>query len=161
MILKCYKCGLNKTPPDFHKGPNRTGPRSQYASYCKECISAYSKQYEYKYRETRVAYRQRVKHTPEVKLKQLLKTNTVDRSQLDFEWCWDRLDTLHFKCEVTGKAFTWGSKEPTSLSIDRIDPTKGYTKDNVRFVCWWINAAMGTWGEDTIRELIKEWMDNE
>lgn len=124
-------------------------------------MSAYGKQHEHKYKQGRDEYRQRVKNNPEVKLKQLLRVGHIDRSALDFDWCWNRLTENKFKCEITGKDFTWGSKEPTSLSIDRIDPTKGYTKDNVRFVCWWINTAMGDWGIDTVVKLIKEWMDNE
>ena len=28
---------------------------------------------------------------------------------------------------------------PFKASLDRIDPTKGYTEDNVRWVCWAVN----------------------
>ena len=80
----------------------------------------------------------------------------IDRTALDFEWAWAKLVEQDFRCSLTGIAFTWGVKDPTTLSIDRIDPSKGYTKENVRFVCWWVNAAMGTWGFDMLQQLIRE-----
>lgn len=47
------------------------------------------------------------------------------------------------------------------LSIDRVDCTKGYTKDNIRLVCWWLNAAMGTWGLEFLLNNIKGILDND
>ena len=35
-------------------------------------------------------------------------------------------------------------------SIDRINATKGYTKDNVRIVCLAANVAMMQWGENVL-----------
>lgn len=159
--FSCSRCKKEKDVSEFHKGNGLTGPRSKVASYCKQCMSEYGKETSYKYRQSRVEYRAKVKHYPEVKLKQLLRVSHVDRTALDYDWCWKRLCDNNFRCEITGKKFTWGSKEPTSLSIDRIDTNKGYTKDNIRFVCWWVNAAMGTWGLETLRELTREWQDNE
>jgi hypothetical protein len=97
---------------------------------------------------------------PTRRLKRLLSATTTNRQELDFEWAWDHLVKLDFKCEITGIPFTWDVRGPTTLSIDRIDPTKGYTKDNVRFVCWWINAAMGNWGLTKLKEVLKEWNEN-
>jgi hypothetical protein len=39
---------------------------------------------------------------------------------------------------------TWlqgAGRLPTNLSIDRIDNTRGYTADNIQFVCDWANTA--------------------
>jgi hypothetical protein len=50
------------------------------------------------------------------------------------------------KCEITGIAFGLNGKRgpfPFSPSVDRIDPTKGYTQDNCRFVLWGCNAIKG------------------
>ena len=57
-------------------------------------------------------------------------------------------------CSVTGIPFVLDStgdsavKHPLAPSIDRIDSSKGYTADNVRVVCWAVNAACSTWGLD-------------
>ncbi len=51
------------------------------------------------------------------------------------------------KCVLTGFPFTVGNGDvvrkngahPYAPSIDKIDPTKGYTPDNCRFVLWVVN----------------------
>lgn len=104
-------------------------------------------------------YYDKTKATPEKRIKQLLRATTVDRSLLSYEFIWTRLESNGFKCEITGIPFNWESRSPTGLSIDRIDPALPYTPENIRLVCWWINAAMGNWGLDKLKELIKEWND--
>jgi hypothetical protein len=46
------------------------------------------------------------------------------------------------KCAVSGVPFTWqrGRIAPTSISIDRVDNSRGYELDNVRLVCYAVNA---------------------
>lgn len=39
-------------------------------------------------------------------------------------------------------------KVPTNVSIDRIDPTKGYERDNVQLVCYWVNIMKGALFEE-------------
>lgn len=56
-------------------------------------------------------------------------------------------------CEVTGLPFSWTryakrTIRPMAPSVDRIDSSKGYTRDNVRLVIFAANCAMGSWGED-------------
>ena len=58
-------------------------------------------------------------------------------------------------CGSQGRRF-WNT-----VSLDRRDPTKGYTIQNVRVVCWAINAAMGTWGEEVLRSLMAAWLKAE
>jgi hypothetical protein len=44
------------------------------------------------------------------------------------------------KCFYTGREFINETNNPQSFSIDRIDSSKGYTKDNINLVCWYINC---------------------
>lgn len=64
---------------------------------------------------------------------------------LDLEWVLSRIKN---KCEVTGLKFVlytvgqgYGTRHALAPSVDRIDPRKGYTKDNCRVVIWWFNCA--------------------
>lgn len=64
------------------------------------------------------------------------------------------------RCALTGFEFVldcpssgW-KNHPFSISLDRIDSSKGYSVDNVRFVITAINLAMSEWGEDVFREVI-------
>lgn len=45
----------------------------------------------------------------------------------------------HGLCYYSGRPMTYLPHQPTSLSMDRLDPSKSYTKDNVVFCCSQIN----------------------
>jgi hypothetical protein len=55
-------------------------------------------------------------------------------------------------CSVTGIPFDLARHNPWSPSLDRIDSSLGYTKENTRVVCWMFNAAKNKWrDEDVLR----------
>lgn len=76
---------------------------------------------------------------------------------LTAEWILERLES---GCELTGLSFKLeaGSRDAMSPSVDRIDSSGGYTKDNCRVILWGLNAAFGTWGEDAFREIVLAWL---
>ena len=68
------------------------------------------------------------------------------KATLDFEltpeWVQAKLDVG--RCEVTGLPFSWNSgnkTNPWGPSIDKVDPSKGYTIGNSRLVVWIYNTA--------------------
>ncbi len=71
---------------------------------------------------------------------------------------WNRQDG---KCAVSGIYFMesdlkiTNGRRPFVPSIDRIDASKGYTRDNVRLVCSIVNYAMMTWGLDVLDFLVR------
>ena len=60
-------------------------------------------------------------------------------------------------CEMTGRPLVVGSG-PFAPTLDRINPAKGYVRGNVRVICRLMNFALGSWGEDLLREVIGEWL---
>ena len=76
---------------------------------------------------------------------------------IDTEWVEGRLMTGH--CEVTGLPFTMepdnGRTSPLSPSLDRIDSSKGYTRDNVQVVVWIYNNAKSHWGVGALHTLAR------
>lgn len=71
-------------------------------------------------------------------------------------------DEQNYKCKLTGirfdnKAYNVISN-PFRASIDRIDPSKGYTKDNVRLVLVAVNFALNEFGEDTFKVICKSYL---
>lgn len=62
------------------------------------------------------------------------------------------------KCEVTGVDLVLSNRNfnPYTASIDRIDPSKGYTKDNVRIVCLIYNYCKNRFNEDTVIQFLKK-----
>jgi hypothetical protein len=69
---------------------------------------------------------------------------------LDKAWVLRRLEQAGFCCEVTGLPLDAsvgetgvGFANRTGASLDRIDSTRGYTKDNVRVAATRMNVALG------------------
>lgn len=71
---------------------------------------------------------------------------------LDEEW----LQKQPLMCAISGRKFEIPDKGvgPFTPSFDRIDPKKGYTKSNTQIICFWLNAAKGSWPESVLRENI-------
>jgi len=63
-------------------------------------------------------------------------------------------DSQEGLCALSGIRMTWatGKTAPTSISIDRIDNSKGYVDGNVRLVCVCVNAFKSTMSDE---ELLK------
>ncbi len=71
--------------------------------------------------------------------------------ELTPEWIQQKLDTGI--CEVTGLplVLSFGEgKKPWSPSLDRIDSSKGYTKDNTRMTVWLYNAAKNVFQDSDV-----------
>ena len=62
------------------------------------------------------------------------------------------------RCELSGIPLKMadGARDYDSISLDRMDPDYGYTIENVRIVCWAINAAAGTWGLKKALEIMRK-----
>lgn len=86
---------------------------------------------------------------------------------LDIGWIKERL----YFCEVTGIKFelrdmatksttNYSNRKPLTPSVDRVDPDKGYTKDNCRIVCWWYNLAKSNWDDLAVKQIVLEWVKN-
>jgi hypothetical protein len=80
---------------------------------------------------------------------------------LDHEWA---KENWTGKCALTGIEFKSGKgkKGPTpySASIDKIDPAKGYTKENSRFILCGVNFLKGIGTDDDMYHIAHELIVN-
>ena len=65
-----------------------------------------------------------------------------------------------YKCAVSGVPFSLESvglakTRPYAPSVDRIDSSKGYVLDNVRFVCMSVNFLMNSWGDEVYKRVAR------
>jgi len=60
---------------------------------------------------------------------------------LEFSITIDDLKNYKLKCYYTGRELTYEPHQLNTVSLDRIDSNKGYTKDNVVFCCDCVNVG--------------------
>lgn len=85
---------------------------------------------------------------------------------IDYEWAENNFLNQNGSCLLTGIPFDLisnlnriGRYNPFAPSLDRIDPGKGYTKNNTRIVCNAINIALNNWGDDFFAQLAKAFLN--
>lgn len=86
----------------------------------------------------------------------------VDIDHLMFLWQEQKgccaVSGLPFSYETKATAFV---KTPFAPSLDRIDPSQGYIRGNVRLVCTIANFALNQWGDDVVRRFAHGVIDTE
>jgi hypothetical protein len=88
------------------------------------------------------------------------RRRTPDRplTDADLVMIWERSEG---RCAVSGLEFSstavgaGRARHPFMPSLDQIEPSKGYTANNVRLVCVAANFAMNAWGLDTLISVAK------
>lgn len=71
----------------------------------------------------------------------------------------DMLERQEYRCAVSGIQFSDvevndAHKRPYMPSVDRIECSKGYTRDNVRIVCVAVNTMLQDWGDSVFHEIV-------
>lgn len=84
---------------------------------------------------------------------------------IDLEFLLELYEKQNKLCAITGMEFelkrTESKKErytPFGPSIDKIDHTKGYTKDNVRLVCVMVNLSLNTFGDECFDKMCEAYI---
>lgn len=66
------------------------------------------------------------------------------------------------KCELSGVTFILDalSRGPFAPSVDKIDPKKGYLKNNCRFILWALNAFKGESSDEVMLDIARSLIAN-
>lgn len=174
-IKKCTKCEEVKEINNFHK-LNSKFSKSKYSRVCKECkqqtdaayykrnrIKIISKNQEYycNNRERiaeqgKVRYNKRVEDSYLSILLQSCRGNARKRNRefsLTKELIIDLLKKQDNKCYYSGEELSLDRKLFNTVSVDRVDPQKGYTEDNVVLCCYRVNVVKNNLTHDDFVEL--------
>ena len=86
------------------------------------------------------------------------KKKNFEKCDLTVEWVEKKMILCNFRSEYTGiKMFPSKTKFfPFKPSLDRIDNSKGHTKDNVKLVCMAENFARNNFTFDEFQEYLLE-----
>ena len=83
------------------------------------------------------------------------KRNPEGEFTLDRDSMYELFKKQDGLCALSGKTLEIKKKTPHSLSIDKIDCTKGYTLDNVQWVTWAVNRAKGDLTQEQLLEMCR------
>lgn len=160
-MKQCTKCLELKPLTDF--GINRkvgsTNFRSttadQYKPYCKPCLAVIAKEW----RNANPNYHKNVsgkisKYPKELKpLLSAIRSRVTEAKQnnrrttreftIDADYMYELWIQQKGICYLTGFTLLVQKQSPYALSIDKIIPSLGYVKGNVKWCCWMANRAKG------------------
>ncbi len=167
-MKKCKTCNKNKPLSEFQKNGYRNG-QQRWTTSCKSCLSTPKIICEVcKENETRDSKKKACDSCYNLRRKAInLLTASQERAKnkgiendLTLEFI---IDKLKQPCPQTGLPFRLGKtgsnysdRDIQTPSVDKIDPSKGYTKDNVQIVCWGYNVAKQRF---TDKELLEFWLN--
>lgn len=149
----CKKCGAHKPYSEFY-----ADKKGRTRSSCCECLKALERA-----RKAGTTSRRSASHAawrkknPARALIGAAKHRAMQKGlAFDLDQWIPQLEERFARgvCEMTGLPLnTDGGRTWDSPSIDRIDPSGGYTITNVRVVLFALNAMMNTWGEGKVLEV--------
>ncbi len=154
-VKQCRKCGIEKTFSEFHKSKTK---KYGINSICKVCATEASHIYYLKHADAISAkvsvYRKSYipRHTREIdsRLKYLC-TKAKNRNKEFSLVLKDLLDVFEVQqglCAYTKLPLLAAINQFNTVSLDRIDSSKGYHKDNIQLVCAAINKMKQEYTEE-------------
>lgn len=161
---QCTRCKADKPLVAFHKDRTR---HNGVQSRCKACEKARTQlrkvnmSLQERNRRRRAEYT-RYEESTQRRASALFRAARANAKtagvpfDLTPEWIQDRIE--HGVCALSGLPLIMNRDpnvrvNPRAPSLDRIMIGGGYTKDNVRVVCWQANMARGQYADATLLEL--------
>lgn len=138
--LICYRCQIYKPVNEFDISTTKDNFRNKKARVCKKCRSK-------KYKDSASKSRGKMDFNRIITERfNSLKTRARNKKlvvEIDCNYLKELWTLQKGLCAISNLEMTYyfnNGRVPTNLSIDRIDSSKGYTKDNIQLVCMAINT---------------------
>lgn len=166
MEKKCKHCGVVKPLSLFIKNK---GCKDGRTNRCRDCEILWRQEY-YKINKDRINkrnadyridngmwYNKSLQH----RLRYVIQLGIIRAKKKKIEWnlslefltiLWEKQDG---KCVYSGVPLSYEDNHPHTVSLDRIDSSKGYTEDNVQFVCTIVNYVKQRFNEDVFLSFCK------
>lgn len=156
----CGQCGQCKNLSEFHKDKTK---KFGVSSTCKDCAKAHSRQYYLKNtehikenaRRYGKTYVPKFSRSIDSKLKNLC-TNAKNRNKeflISTEHLFDLWKNQEGRCAYTKLPLLSASNQFNTVSLDRIDSSKGYVVGNIQLVCTAVNKMKQEYSEDLFIQL--------
>lgn len=166
VVKTCRVCGETKLLSEFVKNKQSRGG---YTHRCKDCEKLWRQEY-YKNNTEHITARNenyRKENGPwynksiEHRLRYVSQLGVIRAKKKNIEWnlslefllsLWEKQQAM---CAYSGVPLTFEDNHPHTVSLDRLDSSKGYTEDNVQFVCTIVNYIKQRFDEDIFFDYCK------
>jgi hypothetical protein len=154
----CSRCKEVKSlPEDFYQNGVKKDGSPKYASWCKPCRLSITK---VRYREGNKYFLSIIDSRSKTPRAFLSYLRSKAKARKECSVTLDELEDIYNAqkglCALTGRVMAYRPGEANVMSIDRIDPSKTYTKDNVQLVCREANVLKWNLTKDELIAICKE-----
>lgn len=171
-VKVCFACENTKPITEFYSRPSRPNKHDKRCHACRrtyvnQCYAANKHRYkvsraEYaaknkdKQKQLTRAYSETIHGRSKILIKSAKQRATQKGREFSIDLDFVKSRLHNGKCEVTGIDFDLSPHDrlknnPFSPSLDRKDPTGGYTPENTRAVLWQYNAMKMDLFDDEVR----------
>lgn len=131
---KCKKCSQMKPIDQFY---NDNSKSDGFMSKCGPCLRSFDNFFAHLRRQAVLHARDRGKMDQKHQNNGTRAEVTITAQDLQDMW-----NTQNGKCALSGLSMTMDPKQRETVSLERKDPTKGYTKENCILICVLFNAMI-------------------
>ena len=156
----CVKCNIEKPLDAFSNDKSAENKLAfnvkvtQKKTWCKDCCRDYAREW----RKNNKAYigSGKLKNIPEedrlllsaisdrlTSAKARAKKHNQPDVEVTREYLYELWKKQNGKCALSGVSLSLEPQTPITLSLDKIEPSKGYVVDNVQWLAWAVNRAKG------------------
>ena len=154
VLKQCNKCLESKPYSEFYKTTSNQGSLDGYRKQCKECHSAFSHNNPNRKTIANNYYKRRKEEHPALFMwKQAKHRAKYDYNDMEFTISVEDI-IIPEMCPYFNVPFIPLDKE-FGYSLDRIDSSKGYTKDNIRVIIYKANKMKNDATVEQLRSFAK------
>ena len=158
---KCSICGEWLTSDNFDQaGGNKYQYRDGLDKRCHNCKIKQNKEARTNYSEERRLEKILQARWLGARDRAKSKNRLFDISKEDLMDLWNKQEG---KCAISKIPMTFNidsGRNPYNISIDQINPSRGYTKDNIQLVCMCVNQLKSDFDMNTVINICKNILNN-
>lgn len=158
---KCSVCGDWLIADNFDQaGGNKYKYRDGLDKRCHNCKVKQNKQARANYSEERRLEKILQARWLGARDRAKSKNRLFDISKEDLMDLWNKQEG---KCAISKIPMTFNidsGRNPYNISIDQINPSKGYTKDNIQLICMCVNQLKSDFDMSTVINICKNILNN-
>lgn len=160
-LYKCFVCGEWLSADNFDQaGGNKYQYRDGLDKRCHKCKVEQNKAARNNYSDEQKLHYLFVHRINGCKSRAKDKNISCDITIDDLQELWDRQKGICAISKIPMTINIDSGRNPYNISVDQINPSGGYTKDNIQLVCMCVNQLKSDFDMKTILNICKNILNN-